>query len=119
MAQRALVSYGTKHGSTREVAEAIAETLRERGLEVDVLPADKVDDVTPYDGVVLGGAIYMGRWHPASIDFLRLHRHALAELPLAVFGMGPRELDAAAVAESRQQLDHALERVPEVHPVAL
>jgi menaquinone-dependent protoporphyrinogen oxidase len=30
-----LVAYATKHGSTREVAEAIAATLREQGFAVD------------------------------------------------------------------------------------
>ena len=32
-----LVAYGTKHGSTREVADAVAETLEEHGLEVETL----------------------------------------------------------------------------------
>ncbi len=31
-----LVAYATYYGSTQEVAEAVAATLRERGLEVDV-----------------------------------------------------------------------------------
>jgi menaquinone-dependent protoporphyrinogen oxidase len=42
-----LVSYATKHGSTREVAEAIAETLDAHGLDVDVLPARRVTDMGP------------------------------------------------------------------------
>ena len=34
-----LVAYATKHGSTKEVAEAITTRLREHGLEVDIRPA--------------------------------------------------------------------------------
>ena len=63
-----LVAYGTKHGSTREVAQAVAETLEEHGLEVETSPAARIDDVKPYAGVVIGGAIYMGRWHPDAVQ---------------------------------------------------
>lgn len=65
MVVRILVSTASKHGSTREIATRIAEVLR-AGLPgdavVDVLPADEIDDVTSYDAVVLGSAVYMGRW---------------------------------------------------------
>jgi menaquinone-dependent protoporphyrinogen oxidase len=33
---RVLVAYGTRHGATAEIAEAIGKTLRTAGLEVDV-----------------------------------------------------------------------------------
>ena len=46
-----LVAYGTKHGSTREVAHAVSETLEEHGLDVDTLPAARVGDLSPYAGV--------------------------------------------------------------------
>ena len=92
MSETILAAYGTKHGSTREVACAVAETLRELGLDVDVEPAGSVDDLSPYAGVVLGGALYTGRWHPEALHFLERHRRALATMPVAVFGMGPRTL---------------------------
>ena len=31
-----LVAYGTRYGSTREVAETVAATLAEQGIETDV-----------------------------------------------------------------------------------
>lgn len=114
-----LVAYGTKKGSTREVAEAIAATLAERGLRVELQPADRVEDVTPYRGVVIGGALYMGRWHRAARRFLRRHRQALAQRPVAVFGMGPQQLEERAVAQSRKQLERALGKVREVRPVSI
>jgi menaquinone-dependent protoporphyrinogen oxidase len=114
-----LVAYATKRGSTREVAKAVAETLAERGLQVDVRPAGEVEDLGPYDAVVLGGALYTGRWHGDARAFLRSHRDALAALPLAVFGMGPRTLDEQDVASSRKQLDQALSHTPELRPVSV
>jgi menaquinone-dependent protoporphyrinogen oxidase len=119
MAGTILVTYGTKHGSTRDVASAVAETLQERGLEVDMLPAARVDDLSSYAGVVIGGAIYMGRWHPDAVGFLEQHRHALARMPVAVFGMGPRTMDEHDAEASRAQLVKALTRVPEVDPYAV
>jgi len=119
MRGKVLVAYGTKHGSTREVAEVVAETLRERGVDVDAVSADRVDDVAAYDAVVIGGAIYMGRWHPAAAEFLERHRKRLAGLPVAVFGMGPRTMEESAERETRAQLDKALEMVSEVSPAAV
>jgi menaquinone-dependent protoporphyrinogen oxidase len=105
---RVLVAYATKHGSTREVAEAVARTLRARHLAVDVLPADTVPHLRQYHAVVLGGALYTGRLHKDARRFLARHRDALAGRTLAVFAMGPRTLEPADVAASRKQLDRAL-----------
>jgi menaquinone-dependent protoporphyrinogen oxidase len=114
-----LVAYATKHGSTREVAEAVAAGLTERGCNVEVRPADEVTTLEPYGGVVLGGALYTGRWHRDARTFLKQHRRALAERRVAVFGMGPRTLAARDVAGSRAQVDKALAAVPEVRPVSV
>jgi menaquinone-dependent protoporphyrinogen oxidase len=111
-----LCAYASRHGSTREVAEAIAATLGERGIGVGVRPADAVEDVAGYDAVVVGGALYTGRWHRDARRFLARHARALAGKPLAVFAMGPRTLDAPDVRASRGQLDHALARHPELRP---
>ena len=119
MKHSVLVAYATKSGSTREVAEAVAGTLRDHGLDADVRPAREIGAVGGFDAVVLGGALYMGRWHSDARGFLRRHRAALAALPVAVFGMGPRTLEESEVAESRKQLDRALGDVPEVEPVSV
>src|SRR4051812_48549063 len=112
-----LIAYATKRGSTREVAEAVAAALRERELEVEGAPAAAVRDVAGYDGVVLGGALYTGRWHGDARAFLRRHGDALERTPvLAVFALGPRTLAAEDVASSRAQLDRALAATPHVEP---
>lgn len=86
---KALVAHASKRGSTAEIAEAVAATLREGGIEVDCLPAGDVSDLAPYDAVVLGSAVYVKRWRGDAKHFLRKHREALSSLPFWVFSSGP------------------------------
>jgi menaquinone-dependent protoporphyrinogen oxidase len=103
-----LVAYGSKKGSTAEVAAFIGKRLREHGLVVDVRRAAQVEDLAFYDGVVLGGSLYFGRWHDDARAFLNRFRTALADRPLAVFALGPKIASEQDLAGSRAQLDRAL-----------
>jgi menaquinone-dependent protoporphyrinogen oxidase len=88
---RILVSTASRHGSTTGVAARIAGTLR-AGLPaadvVDELPAAEVGDPTPYDAVVLGSAVYLGRW---LADARKLAERIAAQSPRPVwlFSVGP------------------------------
>lgn len=86
--KRALVAYGTKHGSTREIAEAIADELRKRGIETDCLAAADVGSVEPYGTVVIGSAVYMKRWRKDARQLLARQK-GLADRSLWVFSSGP------------------------------
>jgi menaquinone-dependent protoporphyrinogen oxidase len=86
---KVLVAYASKRGSTAEIAAAVADTLREAGLEVDHRKSGDVDNVSPYDAVVLGSAVYMKRWRGDAKHFLRKYSKQLAERPLWVFSSGP------------------------------
>ena len=105
-----LVAYASNHGSTREVAEVISGSLEKAGLRAQARPVADVGDLDGYDAVVLGAPIYMGRWQRHAHSFLRHHRSALAERPLAVFALGPLHDDPKEWAEARAQLDTALAR---------
>ena len=111
-----LVAYGSKHGSTERVAEAITENLKHAGRDVELRRAADVEDLTRYDGVVLGGSLYFGRWHRDAVRFLSKHRRELSELPVTVFALGPESAERQDLAKSRAQLDKALQKVPEVEP---
>lgn len=117
--QHILIAYATKHGSTQEVAESIASTLRAQGHRVEVADAADVGDLDDYDKVVVGGALYTGRWHRDAVAFLKHHQPALRQLPLAVFGMGPKTFATADVASARGQLDRALAGFPQLEPAAV
>ena len=114
---RALVTYASKHGSTREVAERVAEVMRGGGVDVDVMPAAEVGHLRGYETVVLGGALYAGRLHKDARRFLARHRDALSVRRVAVFALGPQKLEQSA--GSRTQLDRALAKVPEIEPIAV
>jgi menaquinone-dependent protoporphyrinogen oxidase len=103
-----LVAHASKRGSTAEVAAFIGDRLRERGLAADVRKAAEVDDLAFYDGVVLGGSLYFGRWHGDARAFLSRFRTPLADRPLAVFALGPKTASEHDLAGSRAQLDRAL-----------
>lgn len=86
---RVLVAYASKRGSTAEIAEVIADTLRESDLSVDCIDAGDVESLDAYDAVVLGSAVYMKRWRGDAKHFLRKHGKELAQRPFWVFSSGP------------------------------
>jgi menaquinone-dependent protoporphyrinogen oxidase len=116
-----LVGYATRYGSTQEVAEAVAETLRESGLEVEIQPMKEVRALEGYSAVLLGAALYMYRWHKDARRFLSRHRKALEELPVAIFALGPVKdpHDEEEWRGSRDQLDGELAKHPWLEPVAV
>jgi menaquinone-dependent protoporphyrinogen oxidase len=89
MDKKVLVAYASKYGATREIAEKIGEVIKEAGLGVDVLPAERVADVAAYRAVVLGSAVYIGGWRKAAARFLKANEKALAEKPVWLFSSGP------------------------------
>ena len=53
-----LLAYATRNGSTRQVAEAVAASLREAGAQVTVWPARAARETAAgFDLIVLGGAV--------------------------------------------------------------
>jgi menaquinone-dependent protoporphyrinogen oxidase len=102
-----LVAYASKHGSTRGIAESIAEALRLRGARVDVRAVGKqpkqpkqakqpkqpkqakVDNLDSYDAFVIGSAVYFGFWRKDAVRFVRGNRAVLAKRPVWLFSSGP------------------------------
>ncbi|MEU9859840.1 flavodoxin domain-containing protein [Streptomyces sp. NPDC047971] len=87
--QRVLVAYGSKSGATAGIAEQIGQTLRDDGFDAVVLPADTVTDVSGYDAVVLGGALYAGHWNGKARRCARRNAEQLRHRPLWLFSSGP------------------------------
>jgi len=85
MNPKILVSYASQAGSTAGVTEAIGQTLSTNGFSVDVRPVSAVNDLSPYQAVVLGSAIHSGKWLPEAQVFVERHQGTLRRLPTAVF----------------------------------
>ena len=84
-----LVAYASKHESTAEIAERIALTMRSAGCDAEARPASEVDDLSGYAAVVLGSAVYAGRWQRDARAFARRHAAALRAMPVWLFSSGP------------------------------
>ena len=121
MSTSILVAYATRYGSTQEVAEAIASALHDSGGAVDLKPLREVRSLEAYRAVVLGAPLFMFHLHKDALDFLSRHRKAIANLPVAVFVLGPVHdpHDDKEWQDSRLQLDKELVKFPWFSPLTI
>lgn len=84
---RALVAFGSKYGSTAATAAVIAEELRAKGHQVDLvdLRGKARPDVAAYDLVVVGSSVFIGKWTKPAQEFLQNNAAALAGRKVALF----------------------------------
>lgn len=86
---KVLVAVASRHGSTRGIADAIAGVLTAEHLDVTVADPDDVDSLEPYDAVVLGSAVYVGRWTASARSLVDRLAGDLADRPVWLFSSGP------------------------------
>jgi menaquinone-dependent protoporphyrinogen oxidase len=86
---RVLVAYASRYGATQGIAERIAATLRQQGLEVTVESAQQAGDPAGYDAAVIGSSIYMFHWMKPATRFVRRNSKAFATRPVWLFSVGP------------------------------
>lgn len=100
---RVLVSAASGHGSTTEIARVIGDTLAGTGIAVDIVPPEAVDSVEDYDAVILGSAVYAGRWLASARDFAIRFRDPLAARPVWLFSSGPVGDPSRKLVQSMEQ----------------
>ena len=116
---KVIIAYASVYGSTREVAEKVGEVLTECGIETIIRAAEDVGSLEGMSAVVLGGALYFFRLHKKARRFLSRHRKALADLPFAVFGMGPTNDVEKEFAGARNHLNKSLGKYSQISPVTV
>ncbi len=89
VAARVLVAYASKLGSTAEIAETIAQVLRDSGHPAAAVAARDVQGLADWDAVVLGSALYAAYWQRDARRFVERFREDLARRPLWLFSSGP------------------------------
>jgi menaquinone-dependent protoporphyrinogen oxidase len=117
MLHKILVTYATNFGSTQEAAETIADTLREAGHVVALLPVTAVKDLTEYRAIILGSAVNYGTWLPDALDFVQVNEDVLKCVPVALFCIHIQ--NTADDAQSRRKRHAYLDEVrPFLTPIA-
>ncbi len=98
---KCLVVFGSKYGSTAEVAQAIAD-----GLGADSADAASQPDVGSYDVIVIGSPIYAGDYLNSVVRFIRKNKNSLERLKIAAFitAAADMQLDPGLTGEEDEQL---------------
>jgi len=86
---KVLLAVASKHGSTEEIAQAIAVQLRMADFAVDRRAIEDVASIEGYDAIILGSAVYMGRLLPEVHAFVEANKVQLNNMPVWLFSSGP------------------------------
>jgi menaquinone-dependent protoporphyrinogen oxidase len=114
---RVLVSTASKHGSTADIGRAIADVLTGEGIEARILAPEQVTSLDEFDAVILGSAVYAGRWMKSMKDMTERLGEELAARPVWLFSSGPigdppkpeeDPVDVAAISERTGARGHFL-----------
>jgi len=119
--KKVLVAYASKYGSTGGVADAIGKELCGKDVAADVVLIKHANNISSYQGVIIGSAIYMGKWMSEAVDFVKKNKDTLCKVPVAYFLVcmtlsQPTEKNRAKVLS---YMDPILKAVPEIKPVGI
>jgi menaquinone-dependent protoporphyrinogen oxidase len=102
-----LVSAGSKHGATAEIAARIGRSLARHGCQVVETPPGEVGNLDLFDAIVLGSAVYAGRWTSDAMGLAERLSALSQPPPTWIFSSGPvgdppkPEEDPVDAAEAR------------------
>jgi len=95
-----LIVYASKYGATKGIAEKTAEVIRNEGLEVDLAEAGEIVNPDPYRAILVGSAVYIGKWQKKAVQFVKKHESVLAGKKTWFFSSGPTgEGDPAGILQ--------------------
>ena len=119
---KVLIAYGSRYGSTTEIAERMGENLSEAGHVVDVLNVHKEPgkSVSDYELVIVGSGIKIGQWTKEILAFLEQNEKELSDKEVAFFVSCAFILDPLKREEAWEKyLVQVAERYPLIEPKTL
>ncbi|ORI20444.1 protoporphyrinogen oxidase [Rhodococcus sp. 1163] len=108
---RVLIATSSRHGSTREIGQwlssSLTDALQNSGVSatVEVRDAADVDSIAEYDAVIIGSAVYMGRWLRGARSLVARQQPELEARPVWLFSSGP--IGAAGKPSAPSAMDKA------------
>jgi menaquinone-dependent protoporphyrinogen oxidase len=107
-----LVSAASRHGATQAISHEVARLLRAAGHTARVLDPVEVDTLDGVDALVLGSAVYRGRWMPEARNLAARLEQQLDGRPVWLFSSGPvgepaRPVGAVPDAVKAGRMTHA------------
>lgn len=116
MTERVLICYGTRKGTTTEMAEEMAATMKESGALVDVINLKEEEipnQVNHYDLIVIGSSINIGNWTKHPLEFIKNNIETLAQKRVALFVVC---MDAAYETKCEEAQTNYLDKIVEENP---
>jgi menaquinone-dependent protoporphyrinogen oxidase len=91
------------------------------GASADIRLVKNVNDLSPYDAVIVGSAVRRGKWLPEAVGFVRDNQDMLGRMPIAYFVVCLTMKDNTAENRSTVMayLDPVRKEAPKIQPVAV
>ncbi len=103
-----LIVFDGYHGQTEKIANTLAAMLRATGHDAHVTEPTHLAalDLGRFDGIIIGGAIQLGRVSQRLLEFVRTHPQVLSAVPTGFFCvcMAAAREDADSMREAESYL---------------
>jgi menaquinone-dependent protoporphyrinogen oxidase len=119
MGMKALIVYGTRSGSTKQIADEIGKVLGGQEYAVTLRDAKESRgvDVNDYDLIVAGSSVWAYKWTRQTIAFLKRNRKQLAGKKVAYFWSGWAGDDPVDQAIVNQTMAKVTDAFPGIRPM--
>ena len=116
-----LITYSSGLGSTEEVSQEIANVLVEDShFKVEVLSIDDVQNIDPYDSIIVGSSVRADRPLANVRDFFAAHRFELPKKKFALFAVClAANNEEGRNKVKREYLSQILDKYPNLSPIGV
>ena len=115
MEEEVLIAYVSRSGSTEDVAEAMGLAMEGADVTVNVKPMENVESIADDTAVVIGTALYAGRFPKEFHRFVERFRRELGNTHPWIFVLGPTENEPKQFAAAQEQARGELAKYPWLH----